>query len=191
MNLRTAIVSALAYGSLTVCGGLMAQTTPATPAAPAATQQGAGDQLAGNDKDFLEDAAQSGHTEVEGSKMAQTKATNPDVKAFAEQMVTDHTKVGQELEALAKSKGYTPPTGPSLVQATKLKALSIMDDSFDKRYTNQIGVSAHEDAVKLFKKASSEAKDPEIKAFAAKTLPALEKHLEMAKALKQKVDPAK
>ncbi len=194
MNLRTAIISTFAYGSMALCGGLMAQTTqntPAAPAAPAPMEQNAGSQLEGSDEDFLESAAHSGHTEVEGSKMAQTKATNPDVKAFAEKMVTDHTKVGQELEALAKSKGYTPPTEPSLVQKAKLKALSIMDDSFDKRYVNQIGVDAHEDAVKLFQEASAEAKDPEVKAFAAEKLPALQEHLEMAKALKQKVDPAK
>lgn len=166
----------------------MAQTTPA---APAATQQGASSQLAGDDKDFLENAAQAGHTEIEGSKLAQTHATSADVKAFAEKMIQDHTKVGEELNALAKSKGYTPPTEPSLAQKASLKMLDMRDDSFDSKYADKIGVSAHEDAVKLFKKASTDAKDPDIKAFAAKTLPALEQHLEMAKALKQKVDQAK
>ncbi len=92
--------------------------------------------------------------------------------------------------ALAKQKGYTPPTEPSLVQATKIKAISMMDgDSFDKSYANQIGVSAHEDAVKLFQETANKAKDPDIKAFAATHLPALQQHLEMARALKQKVDP--
>ncbi|PLC49771.1 DUF305 domain-containing protein [Pollutimonas subterranea] len=188
MNLRTAIISTFASGSLTLCGALMAQAAPTT-AAPAG--QNAATQLDGNDEDFLEAAAHAGHTEIEGSKLAQTKATNPDVKAFAEKMIMDHTKVGQELQTLAKSKGYTPPAEPSLVQKTKLKALSVMDDSFDKRYVNQIGVAAHEDAVELFQEASADAKDPEIKAFAAEKLPALQEHLEMAKALKQKVDPAK
>ena len=188
MNLRAAVISTFAYGSMTLCGALMAQAAPTTPA-PAG--QSAAAQLDDNDEDFLESAAQSGLTEIQGSKLAQDKATDADVKAFAEKMIADHTKVSKELETLARSKGYTPPTEPSLVQRTKLKALSAMDDSFDKRYVNQIGVAAHEDAVELFQEASAEAKDPEIKAFAAEKLPALQEHLEMARTLKQKVDPAK
>lgn len=195
MKLRTAIITTLASGSLVVCGGAFAQTAPSpTTAAPMqqnAAGQNAAAQLASTDKDFMENAAQAGHTEIEGSKLAQSKAKSPEVKAFADKMIQDHTKVGQELDALAKSKGYTPPTEPSLAQKAKLKALSVMDDSFDKRYVNQIGVSAHEDAVKLFRDAAGDVKDPEIKAFAAKNLPALENHLDMARTLKQKVDPAK
>ncbi|WP_233582851.1 DUF4142 domain-containing protein [Candidimonas sp. SYP-B2681] len=153
-------------------------------------QAAAAQKVSGDDKDFLEDAAQSGHAEIEGSKLALRKTANPDIKAFAEQMIADHTKVGDELTALAKQKGYTPPTEPSLVQATKIKAISVMDgDSFDKSYANQIGVSVHEDAVELFQETANEAKDPDIKAFAAKHLPALQQHLELARALKQKVDP--
>jgi putative membrane protein len=188
MDTRTAIINALALGSLVLSGAVLGQPAPST-AAP--MQQHAGSQLAASDKDFLEDAAHAGHTEIQGSEMAQTKAKSPDVRAFAATMVQDHTKAGHELNTLAKSKGYTPPDDPSLMQKAQLKALSIMDDSFDKKYVNQIGVSAHEDAVKLFKKAAAEAKDPDVKAFAAKTLPTLEHHLEMARALKQKVDPGK
>jgi putative membrane protein len=63
--------------------------------------------------------------------------------------------------------------------------------SFDKMYASQIDVSAHEDAVKLFQTAATNAKDPEIKAFAAKTAPALQHHLEMAKTLQQTVSKEK
>lgn len=143
--------------------------------------------LASADKSFLEDAAQGGNTEVAGSKMALEKSKNADVKAFATQMIKDHTAVGEELAALAKSKGYTPPTEPSLMQKGELKALDVTDDSFDSMYARRIGVAAHEDTIKLFEKAAKDAKDPEIKAFAQKTLPSLQAHLEMAKALQAKV----
>ncbi len=188
MNFRTAILSAVACGSWALSAGVMAQTTPA---APAPTQPAGSSQLAGGDKDFLEHAAQAGHAEIEGSKLAQSHSKNADVKAFADQMVKDHTKVGAELDELAKSKGYTPPSDPSLMQKATLKTLDMRDDSFDEKYANQIGVSAHEDAVNLFQKASVEAKDQDIKAFAAKNLPALQHHLEMAKGLQQKVSPKK
>lgn len=174
----------------------IAQPAPAAP--PSATTEGGTMNRADNhkldsaDKNFLENAAHGGATEVEGSRLAQEKATSPDVKAFANQMIQDHTKVNQELAALAKQKGYEPPTEPALMQKAKLKALSATSgDTFDKMYASQIGVDAHEDAVKLFEKAANEAKDPDVKAFAQKTLPALRHHLEMARALHQKVDGEK
>lgn len=147
--------------------------------------------MALTDKDFMEKAAHAGHMEIEGSKLAQTHARSPDVKAFAEQMITDHTKVGEELQALAKTKGFELPKGPSLMQKATLKTLDMRDETFDKKYADQIGVTAHEDAVELFQKATTEVKDPDVKQFAVKTLPALQHHLEMAKTLQQKVSAAK
>ncbi|SAI40962.1 Predicted outer membrane protein [Bordetella ansorpii] len=190
MKMQTLAMSILAGTTLALAQPAFAQKAPTTPApaeSPAGTQK-----LDSADRDFLENAAQAGHLEVEGSKLAATKAKSADVKAFAEKMIADHGKVGQELDALAKSKGYTPPTEPSMMQRAKLKTLDVRDESFDKAYADSIGVSAHEDAVELFTKASKEAKDADVKAFAAKTLPALQEHLNMGRELQKKVgDSAK
>lgn len=158
------------------------------PATYAQTTSGShsASQLSSSDKSFLEDAAQGGYAEIEGSKKALQKSKNADVIAFANQMIKDHTAVGSELAALAKSKGYAPPTEPSLMQKGELKALDVTDDSFDSMYARRIGVAAHESTVTLFQKAAQDAKDPDIKAFAQKTLPSLQGHLEMAKALQAK-----
>nr|WP_292444251.1 DUF4142 domain-containing protein [Methylibium sp.] len=75
--------------------------------------------------DFLKQAAENGHVEVEGAKLAQKKASSPQVKSFAKQMVADHTKAGKELMALAKKKGIEVPSEPSVLQKGKLKLLSI------------------------------------------------------------------
>jgi putative membrane protein len=103
-------------------------------------------------------------------------------------MSVDHAKAGDELKALATAKSVKLPGEPSLVQKVKLKALGAMNgERFDKQYADTIAVGAHEDTVKLFRKAASDAKDPDVKAFATKTLPTLEHHLEMARGLKQTV----
>ncbi|ANN74209.1 DUF4142 domain-containing protein [Bordetella bronchialis] len=176
----------LAAGALALSTGAWAQPAPSSPAQQKSTEQRS--TLAGADKDFLENAAQGGLAEIEGSKLAQTKSSNADVKQFADQMIKDHGKANEELMALAKQKGYTPPDKPSMMQRTEIKALSVTDGTtFDKMYVSRIGVSAHEDTVKLFQKAASEAKDADIKAWASKTLPTLQHHLEMAQALQQKV----
>lgn len=149
-------------------------------------------KLARHDAAFLKQAAQNGHAEVEGSKLALTKGVHPQVKAFAQQMVDDHTKAGNALTALAVSKGVDVPTEPSIAQRAKLKLLSARDgDSFDQHYADSVGVAAHEDTVKLFKKAAAEATDTDVKAFATKTLPTLEHHLQMARELKAATDKKK
>lgn len=190
MKMQILALSIIAGGALAWTQPGVAQTAPATPAPTERAeprQAGAKQQLASADEDFLESAAEAGYTEIAGSKLAQQKARSADVKAFAEQMIADHSKVGEQLAALAKSKGYTPPTEPSLIDKAKLKTLEMRDEGFDKAYADEIGVAAHQDTVDLFKKAAEQAEDPEVKAFAAKTLPALEQHLTMAKALQQKV----
>jgi putative membrane protein len=132
----------------------------------------------------MKQAAQNGHAEVEASKLAQQKAKRAEVKAFADAMVTDHTKVGDELKQLAASKKVELPAEPSIKQKAELKMIDVGDaDKFDQRYAKSFGVSAHEDTIKLFQEAAKDATDQDVKAFAQKTLPALQHHLEMARAL--------
>ena len=145
--------------------------------------------LAMVDKRFLENAAQSNKTEIEGSQLAKTKTKNPDILSFAEKLIEDHTKANSELAALAKSKGVEVPNEPSIMEKGKLKYLSTRDGAgFDESFVNNIGIAAHEVTIKLFETAAKEAKDPEIKQFAQKMLPELNMHLEHAKELKAKVN---
>jgi putative membrane protein len=148
-------------------------------------------KLDGSDKRFLENAAQNGQAEIEGSKLAQKQSTSADVKAFAGQMLDAHTALNQELVTLASKKGVEAPTEPSLTQKVELKALNMTDKSFDTTYADRIGVKANEKTLKLFQEAASDAKDPEVKAFAQKHIPDLEKHLQLAKALQSKVESEK
>lgn len=136
------------------------------------------------DKQFLGKAADAGSTEIAASKVAQSKSSNAEVKKFADAMVTDHTKVAEELKQLASSKQIEVGDEPAAKHKAQIAKLSRLEGKqFDTEYAASIGVAAHKDAVKLFTEASQKASDPDIKAFAAKTLPALQHHLEMAHAL--------
>jgi putative membrane protein len=149
----------------------------------------ADNQVSGADAAFMKQAAENGLAEVESSKVALGKTANADVKAFAQQMVDDHTKAGDELAALAQRKGVKVSADPSIAQRAKIKLMQAMDGaSFDRRYASAFGVAAHEDTVKLFRKEAQNGKDAEVKAWAAKTLPTLEHHLAMSKALKSTAD---
>ena len=84
------------------------------------------------------------------------------------------------------------PSEPSTAQKARLKRLEAADGSqFDQRFADELGVKAHEDTVKLFQKAAKDAKDPDVKAWASKTLPTLEQHLVQARELKTAVSARK
>lgn len=200
MNHRHLMISAsVALACVAYASGAVAQTQSQTqsptheqPRAGAARAidgaEGQASRLQRADKSFLDDAAHNGHAEVKSSQLALTKAQNPKVRAFAQQMVDDHTKANQELAALAASKNVRVPEGPSLMQEAKLKLLNGADGAdFDKRYMETMGLQAHRDTIALFEKGARDARDPEVKAFAQKTLPKLKHHLEMAQPLAQEV----
>jgi len=141
--------------------------------------------IAEDDLGFMRQAAHNGHAEVESSKLAQQKASSAQVKEFAKRMIDDHTKTNAELEKLATAKGVQLPKEPDAAQKSKMQALSALSGAeFDRQYVDQMGVTAHEQTIALFQRGASNARDPDLKAFASKTLPALQHHLEMARALK-------
>ena len=145
--------------------------------------------LSHQDKSFLKDAAEGANAEVSASQIAVTQSSNAEVKAFAQSMIDDHGKAGAELKGLAEQKGVKVSDTPTMLKKAEIKMLSERKgSSFDQHYADSIGVKAHEDTIKLFQKEVDKGTDPDVKAWASKTLPALQHHLAMAQALKAKAD---
>lgn len=139
------------------------------------------------DKSFLENAYEDGLAEVAMGQLALGKTASPDIKAFAQHMVDDHGKANADLKKLADSKKVAVASEPSLTAKAKAKMADAKSGAdFDKSYADSM-INAHKDAIKLFEKAAQDAGDPEVKAFAAKTLPTLKMHLSMAEQLQNKV----
>lgn len=140
-------------------------------------------------EDFVDEASVKGIAEVETGKLALQKSTSPAVKAFAQQMIGDHTKANAELTAIAKSKNLKVATEAELKNKAKAFILKQRDgESFDEAYANN-QVMAHEEAIKLFKEGTK-TNDGDINSFASATLPKLEHHLTMAKELATKTKAA-
>ena len=136
---------------------------------------------------FWTTAAQGGVAEVELGKIAQTKAANPEVKNFARMMVEEHTKANNELKSLAAKRSINlPATMNSGNQATLTELQNLVGEEFDREYVAAM-VDNHEADVQLFESQAADDSDPDAKAFAAKTLPTLKKHLEMIKAIQAKM----
>jgi len=134
------------------------------------------------DRKFATEAAQGGQTEVALGKLAVSKASNPDVKEFGQRMVDDHSKANDELKSLAMSKSFALPSGiGSKNSAVVAKLSKLSGTAFDRAYMKDM-VEDHVHDVAAFAKESKSAKDPDLKAWAGRTLPTLEDHLKMARA---------
>lgn len=143
-----------------------------------------------DDHSWLTKAAEMNLAEIETGRLAESKATNSDVKQFGQQMAEDHQKANAELGQLAKKKGMTLPTRPDDLHtkaAADLADLSGAD--IDRKYMDMM-VTDHEKAVSLFE-SHTNASDADVKAFAEKMVPALRHHLQMAKDLRGKLGAPK
>jgi putative membrane protein len=130
---------------------------------------------------FAKEAAEGGKAEVELGKLVADKGANPDVKKFAQMMVDDHSKANGELERIASKKGIALPQELARKHKSSYDKFSKMSgDKLDKEYMKDM-VKDHEDDVKAFKKQAQEGSDPDVSAFAKKTLPTLESHLQLSK----------
>ena len=131
---------------------------------------------------FVKTAALGGMTEVEASKLAVSKSQDPKVRAFAQQMVKDHTAANAELKDLAARKGWTVPTSLDSEHKAAVQKLSAKSGAaFDEAYSNQM-MEDHEKTIALFEGATKSS-DKDVAAFAKKTLPTLERHKKMADSL--------
>jgi len=141
----------------------------------------------GADHTFVTKAAIGGMAEVKLGTLATEKAANADVKSFGQQMVDDHGKANDELKQLASTKGITLPTDIDAKEQAKYDRLSKLSGAeFDRAYMREM-VSDHRTDVAEFRHESEHGSDPDVKAWAAKTLPTLEHHLQIAESTDAKV----
>jgi len=122
--------------------------------------------------------------EVALGKLAQQKAANAQVKSFADMMVKDHTAANEELMALAKTKNITLPAAPDAEHQKKMDDLSkLSGKDFDKAYVDAM-VDGHKKTLDLMKMGAKDCKDTQLQAFANKTAPVVQMHLDAINKIK-------
>jgi putative membrane protein len=135
---------------------------------------------ADGDSMFVTNAAKGGMAEVDLGKLAASKGSSDQVKQFGQRMVDDHSKANDELKALAQSKNITLPSRlDAKDKATHSRLAKLSGAAFDRAYMQHM-LDDHRTDVGEFKRESTLGKDPEVKAWATKTLPTLEEHLKLA-----------
>ena len=138
------------------------------------------------DKEFMLTAASGGIAEVEMARVALDKSQSPDIKKHAQHMINDHTQANDELRRIATAKGITLADVPNAEHKAMVDKISDTPaKDFDKTYVREAGVNAHQEMRTLFRNESTSGLDPELKAFASKTLPTVESHLKHSEQLQE------
>jgi len=185
MNRTTFQALLLASGaSLLLALPSLAQSTMSHGMGTPSAMAGRSTRLSSADRHFVTEAAQGGMAEVQLGSLASKKGSNSGVKAFGQRMVQDHSKANQELMKLATQKGVPLPKSIGKHQAIYNRLSRLSGAAFDSAYMSDM-VKDHQEDVAAFQKASQTAHDPTLKSWAAKTLPTLKEHLQMAMQTKQ------
>jgi putative membrane protein len=140
-----------------------------------------------SDKAFVKKAAESSVTEVELGKLAQEKGSSEKVKEFGKRMVDDHQKSSEHLAAAATKVSVEVPTDlPRSGKKNRDKLAKLSGPDFDRAYA-KLMVNDHKNDLQAFTQEAQAGRIPEVKEFAAKTLPTLQQHEKMAEDLQASV----
>jgi putative membrane protein len=142
-----------------------------------------------NDAQIAAIVVTANQVDIDAGKLAESKATSPEVKAFGKQMVTDHTGVNKQATELVTKLGVKPednPTAQSLKSggADNVRDLTALSGAaFDKAYVDH-EVAYHQQVLDAVDKTLiPSAQNAELKALLVKVRPAFVAHLEHAKQL--------
>ena len=189
--MKHSLFALLILGLISVgCTSTNKASTPDTTAQPN-SGAAASSPSTNSDQDFVTRAAQGNSAEIELGKIVAAKSKNPSVKQFAQMMVKDHTTALNELQELAQSKNLNFNDDlPDDAKTLQAKLSGDTGKQLDKDYMDSM-VEDHQKDVQEFTDKSQTAKDPDVKQWAGKTLPTLQKHLEKAQQIDAKLNKGK
>lgn len=161
-----------------------AQPAGTAPAGERATGTSGTDN--GNAQTFVNDLATGNMSEIELGKLAQDKASSPDIKAFGEMLVRDHSKALDALKQAAATENLQVPAVVTEKKRELRDRLSLLSgNEFDREFMNAM-VEAHEQTVEKLEDRADDNRDA-LQQFAATVLPTVKQHLEQAKQIREKL----
>lgn len=177
--MRTLLRAAVATAALFAAVPAMSQTM-------SATDVGVSPMTATSATDYVKLAADSDNFEIQSGKIAAMKSRRKDVKAFAKEMISDHTGTTKSLMAALNNQDrkITPPSMTlSSANQAKIDLLrKAPKNSFDQIYLQQ-QFEAHQTAWSLHSGYATDGTDAPLKQIASTAVPIIEHHLSMLKSM--------
>lgn len=189
--------------------------TATEPNQPAVGTAGVDNAVSTGDRNFVQDQWADGDAEVQLGKMAAERGANAEVKRFAEMMVQDHTRAGEQLKQIAAQYSIQPDSKEADEHKAAMDKLSkLRGAEFDREYINQM-IDDHQDVVndlqrrvdyngtaseRITKGTTGSDKNTNVRPeqannpveaklnqWASDTLPTAQRHLDEARTIKDKL----
>jgi len=142
-------------------------------------------QLSRTDKDFLKESAEASLSAIKSGQLAQQKATDPNVKRFAQQQVQTHQNIYNQLNQIARQHNVTLPSQmASRDQRDYDKLADKSGNEFDREYT-QWSADHSQKAVQEFQKEAEHGQNPDLKNLASSYLPTMQNQMQTAQGLER------
>lgn len=137
--------------------------------------------LSESDRVFVLEVAGAGLYRLEAARIAEQRATDPMLKAYASMLVVHTSAANEELRALAQLRGVVWLGAPPAGRRSVLQALAgLAGEAFDRRFVEQVGVADHQADLLLFEAAGRSIEDPSLRAWAERMVSAMRKNLATA-----------
>lgn len=177
--------------TLTACNGDKDTSTTSTTDSSAANNSDSSTKMAADssattsnaEQDVINYAVPKNATEIAWLMAGIAKGTNKELKEHARMMLADHKKLDGEVSALIAKKGWTKPT---IDTANAVSLTETSGKEWDMAWTDKM-IAEHSEIVDRFTKAKGDVKDADLSALLTKTIPVVQSHLDMAKAMKDKI----
>jgi putative membrane protein len=131
------------------------------------------------DRTFLVRAHQGNLTEIQAGKLAEAKATVPEIRDIAAKLINDHTKMDENVTRVAEAAGVELPQAPSAEQQALLKDLAIQSSVGFNRSWLAAQIAAHRQSLANGAKEVAEGSSDEVKQLARDAKPIVQTHLRM------------
>ena len=145
-------------------------------------------KLSKMDEDLMMQVAMGGMMQLETSRVALQKTTNPEVREMAQAEVEEQTGLSAKLKEIASAKGITLPSTPDAkTQAMVAKMQDMSGAAMDRHYIQEHAVKGHELLDRVMSKVESKGQDANLMAVAKAAHPLVKTHLKVARELNTKL----
>lgn len=127
--------------------------------------------------------------EIEAGELAIQRTKNEQVKTFAQMMVDNHKKAQSELDTIVRQGNWNTPSQLNSSHSELLNYLRQLDDQqFDSEYMSAMA-AGHAAAVSMFKDKAKTLQTSELRSWTERQVSGLEKHLESARSINDRIRP--
>ncbi|WP_229374573.1 DUF4142 domain-containing protein [Fibrella rubiginis] len=145
-------------------------------------------KLSAADAAMMKEVAMGGMMQLETSKVAVQKSTDPAVREFAQGEVDEQMGLSDKLKAIASAKGITLPATPDAeTQQMVAKMQGMSGAELDRHYVKEHGVKGHEKLDKVMSKVKMKGTDDNLTAVAKAAHPLVKTHLKVAREMEAKM----